>query len=341
MKLVRRNRAKFGFHRKVRCLVSIAAGLVLFAIPALPEDSPTPENVKVGLYWNSVTNLDLRTNSYVADFYLWFLWRGQNDPTRTFEFTNLIESWNLVKTAAYFNDSGAPEPQTLPDGSRYQQYHVQGRFSQPFSLERFPVDEQDLVVSIEDLTYDEHEMQYVVDHKDSAANPRLIVPGWRIGKFTGAEGARTYASRFGDPRLSRILPYSHLTFGIHIARPVAGLLCKTVLPISIIIVITFAAFFCRPESLDTRLTLAITALIAAVALWYSTDIELPPSSYLLLIDKVYLLSFFAILFTTFCSIVSNRVAQRGKHDVAERIDHVVLACLTCTYFGGIGALLLL
>ncbi len=47
-----------------------------------PEATPTgPEEVHIGLFLHHVPELDLRTNSYLADFYLWFRWNGPLDPT--------------------------------------------------------------------------------------------------------------------------------------------------------------------------------------------------------------------------------------------------------------------
>jgi hypothetical protein len=320
-----------------RAALLSAIGLLLPAYLSA-ADTP-PEEVKVGLYWNSVPSLDLRTDSYSADFYLWFLWHGDLDPTREFEFTNIVEPNNLVKNAAYTKPSGEPEPQVLPDGSHYQAYHVQGRFTQAFALDRFPLDRQRLVISIEDLTYDADQMRYVADHDDSAASPELSVNGWRIDRFFFNEALRTYNSRFGDVRVSRNRPYSRVEFGVAISRPVIGLMSKTVLPICIIILITFGAFFCRPDSLDARLGLTMTSLIAAVALWYTTAFELPPVNYLLLIDKIYILGFLAILATTASSIISSRLARSKRHELAERLDRMAFWSVTAVYFGGVSLLL--
>lgn len=316
----------------------IAALALLLPAAAAAADA-APEEVRVGMYWNSVPSLDLRTDSYSADFYLWFLWRGAIDPTRQFEFTNLVDPTNLVKNAAYTKASGEPEPEVLPDGTRYQAYHVQGRFSQAFALDRFPLDRQRLVISIEDLTYDADRMRYVADRADSAASPDLAVNGWRIDRFFFNESLKTYGSRFGDSRIKQVRPYTRVEFGVAISRPIFGLISKTVLPISVIILITFGAFFCRPDSLDARLGLTMTSLIAAVALWYTMAVEVPPVNYLLLIDKIYILGFLSILATTAASIAASQLVRNKRHEAAERLDSLAFWGLMTLYFGGVGMLL--
>jgi len=308
-------------------------------LPCLVCAADAPEDVKVGLYWNSVPTLDLRTDSYAADFYIWFVWRGDIDPTRQFEFTNVVEPNNLVKIPAYTKPTGEPEPQILPDGSKYQTYHVQGRFTQAFALDRFPLDRQRLVIAVEDLTYEADRMRYTADRVDSAASPELAVNGWKIERFFSHESLYTYPSHFGDSRITQTRPYSRVEFSLAISRPIVGLLTKTILPISIIILITFGAFFCRPDSLDARLGLTMTSLIAAVALWYTTAFELPPLNYLPLIDKIYILGFLAILATTAASIASSRLCRRDRHQHAEHLDRLAFWTMLALYFGGIGLLI--
>src|ERR1700722_14253788 len=49
-----------------------------------------PEIVTVGIYFYFVRGLDLRSNSYTADFYIWFRWKGDYNPTKSFEFMNAL-----------------------------------------------------------------------------------------------------------------------------------------------------------------------------------------------------------------------------------------------------------
>src|SRR5262245_27050641 len=55
------------------------------------HDGPPPasaQKVTVGLYVHHVNNVDLRSNTFLADFYVWFRWKGDIDPTKSFELRN-------------------------------------------------------------------------------------------------------------------------------------------------------------------------------------------------------------------------------------------------------------
>ncbi len=308
-------------------LLSVLAPSALFA--------RVPQTVTVGVYLDHVPELDIKDNSYIADFYIWFLWKGDIDPTQSVEFPNVLDPQSLSKVPVYTDNGGNPKPEVLEDGRSYQSYHVQGRFWHPFPIGDYPFDEQDIALVIEDVKHSSSDLVYQVDRDGSRMRPGLSIPGWNLGSIGATVTTASFPTNFGDPRVSPGKDmYSHLEFRVHVARPIVGLMLKTMVPISIIILITFGAFFCKPEDIDARLCLTITALISAVALQYTTSTELPPTGYLLLIDKVYLLSYAVILLTTFSCIFTNRLETSGSPELASRLDRQGLIGLTILFFGG-------
>jgi len=60
---------------------------------------------------------------------------------------------------------------------------------------------------------------------------------------------------------------------------------------------------------------------------------LPPTGSLLLLDKIYILSYVASLAVTFCCIASNRAVHREKPELAKQIDRWGLFGTAGGYFG--------
>lgn len=300
-----------------------------------------PETVTVGLYLQNVPEIDIKTNSFSAEFYLWFLWAGDIDPTLTYELTNVVNITELTKIPIFIDASGNSAPETLPDGRKLQQFHVYGRFGHPFPLGRYPFDHHDIEISLEDGRNATDALVHELDAKGTAMRPELSIPGWKLSPMEAKLGRSKFATTFGDPRSGRSdESYSHVDFTVHIERPVLGIISKTVVPIALIILITFGAFFCQPIDIDARLCLTITALISAVALQLTAATELPPTGALLLLDKIYLLSYVAILAVTFCSIGANRYVHAEKPEAAARVDKLGLWLTAGTYFGGLAFFLL-
>jgi len=289
------------------------------AVLAGTDGVTPPQAVMVGLYLNQVADIDIKSNTFLADFYLWFRWRGAIDPTQSFELVSAVEKWDFEKQVIYKDDHDNPKPDDLPDGCKFQQLHVQGRFSHPFQLADYPLDRQELTIRLEDSKYTSDELVYLPDLKDSRVSPTMAVPGWLIrgSRFDVAQHA--YATPMGDPRLSG-LPCSQFRATLALGRPLVGYLSKTLVPIGFIILITLLIFFVSLRYYEGRLGLAVTTLISAVALQLTSSADLPQVGYLVLIDKLYNLSYVLILFAMFESTIAARWFDAGREEPARRLD---------------------
>lgn len=298
------------------------------------------QKVTVGLYLQNLPEIDIKTNSFSAEFYLWFLWKGDIDPTLTFELTNVVNITELTKVPIFVDANGNSAPDTLPDGRRLQQFHVYGRFGHPFPLGRYPFDHHEIEITLEDGRHATDRLVHELDLSGTAMRPDLSIPGWSLSPMEAKLGQTKFDTAFGDPRSGRGgESYSHVAFKVRIDRPVVGIISKTVVPIALIILITFGAFFCQPSDIDARLCLTITALISAVALQLTATTELPPTGSLLLLDKIYILSYVAILAVTFCSIGANRYVHADKPESAARLDRLGFRLVAGGYFGFLALLL--
>ena len=287
----------------------------------------------VGLYVNHLTSFDIKANTFLADFYLWFRWSGELDPTLSFELPNAIEPWSFAKDVVYKDASGAPKPELLPDGCKLQQLHVQGRFAHPFELAQYPLDRQVVGIVLEDSRYDDQTLVYQAD-PDSRLDPGVEVPGFLLRTSAAVVDAHVYGSTMGDTRLHK-LEVSRLTYRVELGRSVVGYLSKTLIPISCILLSTILIFFISQEYFEGRIGLAVTTLISAVALQLTTSSDLPQIGYLVLIDKLYDLSYVIIIFSMFESTLGVRLHDAGREDAARKLDYwaigisFVTIALTC------------
>ncbi|CAN5872421.1 hypothetical protein BH10CHL1_BH10CHL1_30800 [soil metagenome] len=163
--------ARIRLARKPAVFMLLLVGLALtFSLPPALRTKPamaqntsfqptgeipsTAQQVIVGVYPLSVYNLDIETSTYYVNGYIWFRWKGDIDPTLTFEFKNGVEKWGMTQTNVF------ESPEKMEDGSLYQVMRVEGRFVQPFSLVNFPLDQQQLTLMVEDTTYTSDQLVY-------------------------------------------------------------------------------------------------------------------------------------------------------------------------------------
>ncbi len=312
---------------------------------AAPRSQPSgelavPRPVYVGIYLNDVPELDLDTNRYLVDFYLWFRWQGDDiDPSTTFEFMNAVESWDQLHAAVYTNDDGEMTSEDLGDGWRYQVFHVQGKFGHPFDVRAYPFDTQEIVIALEDTDAVVEDMTYVVDDGTFTLPPTLAIPGWDLGEVHAQVIEQDYPTNFGDTR--RAIGedrYSRFRYSLRVARPVVGYAATTILPIAIVMLITMVMFLIHPRYFEGKLGLGITSLISAVALQLTTAGDLPSTGYLVLLDHVYNLSYLVIFLSLLASVWSVRVHDSGDEPRAAKIDRWMLIASLVLFFGGTGLL---
>lgn len=286
-----------------------------------------PEQVHVGVYVHHVPEIDLKTSTYLGDFFLWFRWTGEDDPTSSLELTNLADASSLQRTLIYVDENGASKPQELGGGVKYQQVHVQGRFTHPFSIERYPFDEQDILFELEDNKRSSAEMIYVVDTVGrSTVHPGFALAGWDVGGLTLEVSEARYATNFGDLRVkAEDQGFAHLTASLHVRRPVWSSVVKTIVPILIVLLITLAVFLIDGKYFDARMGLGITTLISAIALQLTSGSSLPDVGYVVLLDKIYNVSYFVIFVALLESVVAVRLVDQDQAARSKRIDRWTLA----------------
>lgn len=293
-----------------------------------------PEKVLVGAHINDVQEIDLQSHSYRLDLYVWFRWSDPTyEPYKSAEFMNAFEQEDHVRTPLY------DEPQKMPDGSLYMIIRDQGKFSTKFPLQRYPFDRQNLIVTVEDSIYPAGELVYLPDPETAISfNPGLYVPGFNIGKPALDISVFTYPTNFGDLREKGSSPYSRASFVVPVERPQLATGIKVFLPVALILFCTALVFFVHPAYIEGRLGVAITALLTLVALQLTTASTLPEVDYLLMTDKIYLLSYLFIIGTLTQVVRASRLVHAQKYDDVRLSDRFALGLACLLLFGGIGAI---
>ncbi|PKL76566.1 MAG: hypothetical protein CVV27_09590 [Candidatus Melainabacteria bacterium HGW-Melainabacteria-1] len=283
--------------------------------PADPARAATPQKVYAGIYLNKVVALDLKQNTYWMDFYVWFRWKGEPDPTATYELMNTHEKWGGTTVA---ESEGARK---LADGWNYQEFHIEQQFYSPFRFNAYPLDEQILRITIEDKSHTNKVLQYLPDVSSSNYNPEIFIPGWKINKHEIQVNQHTYNTNFGQTGKA-VETYSRLNFEIRMTRdPWTLHLFKLFLPIVIILVMVFVIFFIPISFFDSRVEIAITGLLSMIALQMVLNDALPPVGYLTLTDRIYYFSYFVVM----CALIETVwVYFSFKRDeyLARRIDRI-------------------
>ncbi len=272
---------------------------------------PFAQKVYTGIYLMNIYDLNINEFSFYADFYIWFRWKGDRDPMNI-EFVNAIEKWGF--TVENFHDT----TQLLQDGWNYNGMRVEGRFYHSFLLDRFPLDRHPLDIRIENIVFPKDSLVYLPDTSKTLFRKEFIVPGWEIQSARIDSHANFYNTNFGEPGRSGST-FNNFTFYLTIGRPFSYFTLKLMLPLLVVILASLGSLLIHPSYMDARTSLPIGGLLSCVFLQQSYSNALPDVGDMVLMDKVYLLSYILIAAIMLRIIIVGNVFAKGKSGNADRL----------------------
>jgi hypothetical protein len=311
--------------RKAGLRSAALLGIVLMLVPATlraakphtkaPANQPpvSPQEVHVGGYVMHIHEINIKDNYFIADFYLWFRWSGDElKPYKTF---TLVDAREELKSD--------PDVTRLPDGSNYAYVRIVAKVTKFWDLRGYPLDSHDLDINVEEEANEETSLHYVADTDNSGADQRQIsMPGWRMVQTFATNGVGVYRSNFGDTSLpqNQETRYSRFTLRMTFARKGDLVFLKLLFGVWVGAGISFVAFFIKPRRIDPRFGVGVGAIFAAIASEYIVTQSLPDTNAVSLADKLHVVAFAFIFLSIVESTCSLYLAERGHEVKSNRMD---------------------
>ncbi|MEJ6536940.1 MAG: hypothetical protein QNL98_06850 [Mycobacterium sp.] len=302
-------------------LVLAAVGVMPLALPAAAHAGTGPVKVTVGVFINDLQDIDLASENFTVDFYLWMRWKNPAlDPSLTIEAMNSEGTQNTTSspTGGVAGEPLYDAPVDMPDGSKYQVLRYQGVFSRKMNLEKYPFDTQVLEMVFEDKRKNASVIEFVPDTTPVTINDggAMSIPGYVLGKPSLIVVPHKYPTNFGDISANASTPYSRVIVALPVTRDVLPYLVKLVLPIFIVVLITSLIFLLPARLEEARAGIGITAMLTIVALQWTSDSALPSVEYLTLLDVTYIVSMIYILAAMAYTVLASR---RNRAEMAQAL----------------------
>lgn len=197
------------------------------------------------------------------------------------------------------------------DGTVSQDLNISVRLDADYDLRRFPFDRQTLEVQVESFTWDRDHVQWLADDSITGFAEGLEIPEWRIVEV---------GSRVDDVSVIRgSVPFSRYTLFINVERKTGFYLWKVILPLLIIVALSWSVFWMSDERFAGRSRISATGVLTIVAYQFVIAEDLPRVAYLTLLDKMMIVSFGILAVTVLESLLVSR-HQDSDPERAHRID---------------------
>lgn len=288
-----------------------------------PPDVAPPPRVYVGLYLHDISNLSLGEGTYDIDADLWVKWLGAFDPDEI-----------------RFANASDIERETLEvarDGDWHSaRWRVRGTLRGDFPVQDFPLDRQAITVQLE-LPRSKGEL--VPDLAGSGISHRFSITDWNwSNEFRPVVSTVRYPSDLGSiVDEGRSAEVRRVSFEVALARPLMPVILKLFLPLAVVALIVFLSLFVPPDSLQPRLTMCVTGLVACFAFQFSIADVMPSVAYLILADVLFITVYILAIVCVAIAVAGHVFHVNGKRALAERIQRTArvlapLAMATAVYW---------
>lgn len=307
--------------KKAFCFAAFPIFILLLASPASQAQKVKPDTVKVGIYINSIHDIDFKQKEYTVTFWLWL-----NYKNKDFDFLNNLEvpmAKTVSRSFATVDSSG---------NSINILMKLQCVMKDSWKIGNFPFDRQKLRLSIENSQFDSHSLIFVADTLGKHYDPRFTLNGWDIDSCNITIGTKIYETAFGDTSLAKPhSEYSAYRVRLDIKRNASGLFWKMFLGMYIAFLIAYICFYIHSDGIDSRFGLSVGALFAVIGNKYIIDSSLPESTSFTLVDTLHGITLFFIFVIIAANAYSLKLVKSNRIKMANRFDMIAAQVLLLLY----------
>ncbi|HSO31219.1 MAG TPA: hypothetical protein VLT33_01850 [Labilithrix sp.] len=292
---------------------NLLVSVLFLALLCVPKSARAePQRTTVGIYVNQVSSLDLKTNTFTVDFWLWFRSSGRT--------TAPLDSFEII--GARINARGNAVKKVLPDGQDYAAVRVNATIYRKWDLHRYPFDDHPLEIAVEDADLDAARSVFVADVTNQGMDPEVAVAGWSIDGFDHSLVEHVYPSSYGDTSIGTKADarFSRYVLRLQARRHGSARFLKIALPLFVSVLAAWCAFFIRPKDASPRVGVAVGALFAAAAGTVAINNQLPEIDYATMADRTVFLTFAMIGLSLIASVVVLGLHYAGREAAHRRVD---------------------
>ena len=332
---------RFGFFYKDR-FISAPLQLVRVENPNLIDavhEMDLGHVVQIGdvLYWvqrvvytgidvTHLSDVDVRSGTFQAQFYLWMRYAGTDNLPTNVEFPDLKGSF----------DPAHPDETGIEDRLNYRLYRVQGTFKDSYDLHDFPFDQQHLLLRLQNRQQPREQIAYVIDTfglhtRDAGISAKQNSAAFRDLQLWNVQAVRPFIEAFsisstiGKPELfdtANRIEYGAYATDIIVSRYALAFMVKTMIPLFLLTVVVFVTMFFPHTLGKERTTIPVTAILTSAVLLVSIGNQLPPLGYTVTLEYVFYVFFALCLMAMFAGFLTETLRNRQLKRHVAVIDMI-------------------
>jgi Neurotransmitter-gated ion-channel ligand binding domain len=319
--------------KKIRCLlvvllvmsIQFARGAEVPAVIGRPGAQDGPTQVSVGIWIADISNVDSAQQTFIAEVAVVLRWKD----SRLAHAGNGVVRYSLDQIwhprAVIVNEGNSvsrkfPDlAEVEPDGRVIYRQRYAGAFTQPLRLRSFPFDRQTFRLQFVAVRYRPNEVQFVpeqdwIDNGLQQAGgiaPSITLPDWTIENWNTKSLSYALAPGF---------EYSGYAFEFTAVRDVQHYILKVILPLVLIVIMSWSGFWIDPVNANSQISVAVTSTLTLIAYRYAGDAQVPRLPYMTRLDLFFLVSTLLVFFSLIEVLVTTILDNNHRKKLAQTID---------------------
>lgn len=290
-----------------------------------PDLASGPTRVAVGIWVIDINSIDSAQQSFTADIAVALRWKDARlahtgDGVAHYTLDQIWHPGVVIANETNSVSRRLPESvEAEADGTVIYRQRYVGAFTQALQLQSFPFDQQTFHVHLVSIRYSPNEVKFVPDQKwiesglkeGGGISPSTTLPDWKIEKWDIK--TQVYALAPG-------IQYSGYVFEFTALRNVQHYILKVILPLILIVIMSWTVFWIDPVNASSQISVAVTSMLTLIAYRFAIDNELPRLPYMTRLDAFILTSTLLVFFSLIEVSITTILDNNRQTERAKRID---------------------
>lgn len=285
-----------------------------------PDHNGPPTIITLGILVADITGIDDVAQTISGDFILEMQWEDKRLAEQAGCRIPISQVWEpRLQVLNSYNLSAARNFQKdqveVEQGGHihyYQRYF--GSISIYHHLARFPFDSHNFRIRITSTDYNADEITIKADTEFTRVADLINIPDWAIGKVQ----ATVETIDMAEIRL----PRSTFILQIPAVRKSTFYIWKVLVPLVLIVMMSWVVFWINPVKFGPQLGLSATAMLTLIAFQFAQTGVLPKLSYFTTMDKLILGSSLLVFLSFFESAAAIYMVSIGAEKAAVKTDQI-------------------
>jgi Neurotransmitter-gated ion-channel ligand binding domain len=286
-----------------------------------PNESKGPTTVHFLVFVLDIDDIDSADQNFTANIYLRLRWQDKRlaSPDGTTRQIPLNDVWNprvlLANQRDRISQSLPGIVQVAPDGTVLYHQRYTGKLSQPLLLAEFPRDRHRFMVQFVGAGYNANELTFVPD------NVRNIQGGSMANTLSLADWeVLSYETIVAPYKPIEEVNTAAFAFQFQAKRFISYYLWQVVLPLAVVVIMSWAAFWVGREHLGIRIAVATSSILTLIAHRFILASLLPKLPYMTRLDFFSVGCTLLVLLALITVIIASVLTENNQDRHARKVD---------------------